>query len=80
MYMTTNQKLTELGGSIIETLKLSGVSQTEVHTTLGMSYNTWRKRLASDGFTMQELIRISSLTGVSLSAIIPRRIMDAHAA
>lgn len=78
--MTTHQKPTELGGSILETLKLAGVSQTEIHSSLGMSYNTWRKRLASDGFTMQELIRISAVTGVSLGAIIPRRIMESSAA
>lgn len=78
--MTTAQKPTELGASIIEAMKLANVNQTEVHTALGISYNTWRKRLASDGFTIQDLIRISNITGISLGAIIPRHFLGSAAA
>lgn len=78
--MTTTQKPTELGASIIEAMKLAGATQIEVHTALGISYNTWRKRLASDGFTMQELMRISGITGISLGAIIPQRFLGSVAA
>lgn len=78
--MTTAQKPTELGASIIEAMKLSGVNQTQVHSALGITYNTWRKRLASDGFTIQELMRISTITGISLGAIIPQQFLRSAAA
>ena len=78
--MTTTQKPTALGAGILEAMKLSGASQTDMQAVLGMSYNTWRKRLAGDGFTMQELMRISGRTGISLGAIIPANYLTAAAA
>lgn len=78
--MTTNQKPTELGASILEAIKLAGVSQTEVQDALGIAYNTWRRRLASDKFTMNDLMKISGITGIGLYAILTREVLEAHAA
>lgn len=77
--MTTTQKPTELGASILESIKLAGVSQTEAHDALGIQYNTWRKRLASDKFTVNDLMKISGLTGISLYAILTRKMVEVNA-
>lgn len=78
--MTTAQKPTELGASILEAIKLAGVSQTEAHDAIGVGYNTWRRRLASDGFTVNDLMKISGLTGISLYAILTHEMTGARAA
>ena len=78
--MTTTQKPTELGASILESIKLAGVSQTEAHDALGIAYTTWRKRLASDKFTVNDLMKISGLTGISLYAILTRQMVEVNQA
>lgn len=78
--MATTQKPTRLGASILKAMMLAGTNQTAIHTSLGISYNTWRKRLASDGFTIQDLIRISNITGIELGAIIPQDMLRSDAA
>lgn len=77
--MTTTQKPTELGASILESIKLAGVSQTEAHDALGIQYTTWRRRLASDKFTVNDLMKISGLTGISLYAILTRQMIEVAA-
>ena len=78
--MTATQKPTELGASILEAIKLAGVSQTEAHDALGIGYNTWRRRLASDKFTVNDLMKISGLTGISLYAILTHEMTHRQAA
>lgn len=78
--MTATQKPTELGASILEAIKLAGVSQTEAHDAIGIGYNTWRRRLASDKFTINDLMKISGLTGISLYAILTRQMIQVNAA
>ena len=80
VHMTATQKPTELGASILEAIKLAGVSQIEAHDALGISYATWRKRLASDKFTMNDLMKTSGLTGISLYAILTREMVQVNAA
>lgn len=74
--MTTNKAPTELGKSILKCIKLSGVTEQAVIDRLGISRNTYKKRLASDGFTVQELYRISDVTGFHIACILPPSMTD----
>ena len=78
--MTTTKQPTALGASILEAIMLSSADQKAVYEALGISYNTFRKRLASDGFTVNQIMCISNVTGISVGAIIPRQYLESHAA
>lgn len=69
--MTTTKAPTELGKSILNCIHLSGVTEKAVYDRLGVTRNTYKKRLASDGFTVQELMRISDVTGFHVARILP---------
>lgn len=51
---------------------MAGINQQNVYEKLGISYNTWRKRLETDGFTIQELVEIGNITGLGVMAILPQ--------
>lgn len=70
-YMTTTKAPTELGKNILSCIHLSGVTEKAVYDRLGVTYNTYKKRLSSDGFTVQELLRIADVTGFHISTILP---------
>lgn len=70
-YMTTTKAPTELGKNILSCIHLSGVPEKAVYDRLGVTRNTYKKRLASDGFTVQELMRISDVTGFHITTILP---------
>ena len=70
-YMTTTKAPTELGKNILSCIHLSGVPEKAVYDRLGATRNTYKKRLASDGFTVQERMRISDVTGFHITTILP---------
>lgn len=74
--MTTTKAPTELGKSILNCIHLSGVTEQAVCDRLGIARNTYKKRLASDGFTVQELMRISDVTGFHISRILPQSMIE----
>jgi len=74
--MTTTKAPTELGKSILNCIHLSGITEQAICDRLGVSRNTYKKRLASDGFTVQELLRISDATGFHISRILPQSITN----
>lgn len=74
--MTTTKAPTELSKSILNCIHLSGITEAAVCDRLGISRNTYKKRLASDGFTVQELLRISEVTGFHISRILPPAITN----
>lgn len=78
--MATTRKPTELGANILRAMLMTGINQQNVYEALGISYNTWRKRLEADGFTIQELVEIGNITGLGIMAIIPQSLIGAHAA
>ncbi|MGO3150497.1 hypothetical protein ACTXJX_12680 [Glutamicibacter ardleyensis] len=78
--MATTKKPTEMGANILRAMLMAGINQQNVYEALGISYNTWRKRLETDGFTIQELVEIGNITGLGIMAIIPQSLTDAHAA
>lgn len=71
-YMTTQKAPTELGKNILSCIHLSGVTEKAVYDRLGVTRNTYKKRLASDGFTVQELMRIADITGFHIANILPQ--------
>lgn len=74
--MTTAKAPTELGKSILNCIHLSGVTEKAVYDRLGISHNTYKKRLASDGFTVQDLYRIADVTGFHIACILPPAMTD----
>lgn len=78
--MATANKPTELGANILRAMLMVGLNQQNVYEKLGISYNTWRKRLETDGFTIQQLVEIGNITGLGIIAILPQSIIEANAA
>lgn len=79
MDMATAKKPTEMGANILRAMLMVGINQQNVYEKLGISYNTWRKRLETDGFTIQELVEIGNITGLGIMAILPQSITEAAA-
>lgn len=59
---------------------MTGTSQQAAYGHLGISYNTWRKRLESDGFTFQDLVKLGNLTSLGISAIVTSEVLETTAA
>lgn len=78
--MTTTKAPTELGKNILSCIHLSGVTEKAVYDRLGVTRNTYKKRLASDGFTVQELMRISDVTSFHIATILPQSMTHLAAA
>lgn len=78
--MATTKKPTELGANILRAMLMAGINQQNVYEKLGISYNTWRKRLETDGFTIQELVEIGNITGLGVMAILPQSVTRSVAA
>lgn len=78
--MTTTKAPTELGKSILSCIHLSGSTEKAICDRLGIVRNTYKKRLASDGFTVHDLMRISEVTGFHLSDILPQELIHKAAA
>lgn len=70
--MTTTKAPTALGKSILSAIKLSGVTEKSVNDRLGISHNTFDRRLASDTFTVHDIVRISEVTGFHVADILPQ--------
>lgn len=78
--MTTTKAPTELGKNILSCIHLSGVTEKAVYDRLGIGRNTYKKRLASDGFTVQELMRIADVTNFHIATILPQSMTHTAAA
>lgn len=69
-----------MGANILRAMLMAGINQQNVYEALGISYNTWRKRLETDGFTIQELVEIGNITGLGIMAILPKSLTNTQAA
>lgn len=78
--MATTKKPTELGMNILRAMLLVGIDQQTVYRELGISYNTWRKRLETDNFTFQDLVKIGRVTGLGVKAILTEDLLADQAA
>lgn len=78
-HMTTAQH-TPLGASIIQAMNAAGTNPTAVSRALGIKAETFKKRLASDKFTVQDIVDISRVTGVKASEIMAPVLSQAVAA
>lgn len=77
--MTTTKAPTELGKNILSCIHLSNVGEKAVYDRLGVSRNTYKKRLASDGFTVPDLMRIADTTGFHIATILPTSMKNSAA-
>lgn len=61
---------TPLAAGITNALAAANISRSEASRRLGVTSNTFNKRMASDGFTIRDLLIIAALTGVKLQTIL----------
>lgn len=77
--MFTTQTTSAKAG-ILNALSLAGKSQQNAADALGVTARTFKRRLESDTLTLQDVRRISELTGIKPGSMLSESFLGADAA
>jgi len=64
----------ELARNINTALNRPGVTRKAAYDRLGMTRNTFEKKVQSGGFTIPQIMRIADIAGVRPSALMPESV------